>query len=42
MAFAGTLSTLTSIFDKLDFTPAQEDHRRVLAVLTYVRADPLG
>lgn len=29
---------VTSIFSKLDLAPAAEDHRRVLAVLTYVRA----
>jgi len=29
---------VTSIFSKLDLTPAAEDHRRVLAVLTYVKA----
>lgn len=29
---------VTSIFSKLDLTPAPEDHRRVLAVLTYVKA----
>lgn len=29
---------VTNIFTKLDLTPAAEDHRRVLAVLTYVRA----
>jgi DNA-binding NarL/FixJ family response regulator len=29
---------VTSIFSKLDLTPAAEDHRRVLAVLTYVGA----
>jgi DNA-binding NarL/FixJ family response regulator len=29
---------VTSIFGKLDLTPAPEDHRRVLAVLTYLRA----
>lgn len=29
---------VTSIFSKLDLAPAPEDHRRVLAVLTYVRA----
>jgi DNA-binding NarL/FixJ family response regulator len=28
---------VTSIFDKLDLTPAREDHRRVLAVLTFLR-----
>lgn len=26
------------LFSKLDLTPAAEDHRRVLAVLTYVKA----
>ena len=29
---------VTSIFTKLDLTPASEDHRRVLAVLTYLRS----
>ena len=29
---------VTSIFDKLDLAPAPEDHRRVLAVLTFLRA----
>ncbi len=29
---------VTNIFSKLDLTPAPEDHRRVLAVLTYVGA----
>lgn len=29
---------VTAIFSKLDLVPAAEDHRRVLAVLTYVRA----
>jgi DNA-binding NarL/FixJ family response regulator len=28
---------VTSIFTKLDLSPAEEDHRRVLAVLTYLR-----
>jgi DNA-binding NarL/FixJ family response regulator len=29
---------VTSIFDKLGLTPAREDHRRVLAVLTFLRS----
>jgi DNA-binding NarL/FixJ family response regulator len=29
---------VTNIFDKLRLTPAPEDHRRVLAVLTFLRA----
>jgi DNA-binding NarL/FixJ family response regulator len=29
---------VTSIFSKLGLTPAAEDHRRVLAVLTYLRS----
>jgi DNA-binding NarL/FixJ family response regulator len=29
---------VTAIFSKLDLAPASEDHRRVLAVLTYLRA----
>ena len=29
---------VTSIFDKLGLSPAPEDHRRVLAVLTFLRA----
>jgi DNA-binding NarL/FixJ family response regulator len=29
---------VTSIFGKLDLSPAPEDHRRVLAVLTFLRA----
>src|SRR5918996_4191801 len=29
---------VTSIFTKLDLTPAPEDHRRVLAVLTFLKA----
>lgn len=29
---------VTSIFSKLDLVPTAEDHRRVLAVLTYVKA----
>ena len=29
---------VTSIFGKLGLTPAAEDHRRVLAVLTYLRS----
>ncbi len=45
-AIAGTLVVteravekhVTSIFSKLGLTPAHEDHRRVLAVLTFLRA----
>jgi DNA-binding NarL/FixJ family response regulator len=29
---------VTSMFAKLDLAPAAEDHRRVLAVLAYLRA----
>ncbi len=29
---------VTSIFSKLELSPAEEDHRRVLAVLTYLRS----
>ena len=31
---------VTSIFQKLGLAPAHSEHRRVLAVLTYVRAAP--
>jgi DNA-binding NarL/FixJ family response regulator len=31
---------VTSIFGKLGFTSAPDHHRRVLAVLTYVRSEP--
>src|ERR1700749_1354191 len=33
---------VTSIFHKLQLDPAQTEHRRVLAVLTYVRDPPSG
>jgi DNA-binding NarL/FixJ family response regulator len=29
---------VASVFDKLELTDDAEDHRRVLAVLTYIRA----
>jgi DNA-binding NarL/FixJ family response regulator len=33
---------VTNIFGKLGFASAPDDHRRVLAVLTYVRSEPHG
>jgi DNA-binding NarL/FixJ family response regulator len=30
---------VTAIFSKLDLPPATEDHRRVLAVLAFLRAE---
>jgi len=33
---------VTSIFHKLELDPAQTEHRRVLAVLTYLREEPSG
>jgi DNA-binding NarL/FixJ family response regulator len=32
---------VTNIFSKLDLYPTAEDHRRVLAVLHYLRAEPM-
>ena len=29
---------VTSIFEKLDLPPGEDDHRRILAVLTYLRS----
>ena len=37
MTQAAVEKHITGIFDKLDLEPAATEHRRVLAVLTYLR-----